>query len=183
MNITFSKLSFTFFSLPRNEQQLVLKRLYDFSPEVKFLFSTSLGFRGNPEVFIKKMMKETIEKVYRKGIPKEPNGKTINQILMNAKKAGVSHATLLNLEQLAYRGFMEFLHEYVGGPENFDDLACKQLNNYLELVLQIVDKSEKEKRIDELRFYLIEKYNMITDDKDEVFESVLGIPVNRPLRW
>ena len=179
MNPSFSKLNTIFFSLPKDEQQQVLKRLYYFSIETKMLFSTSLGFQEDPKVFINKMQHETISKVYRKGNPKEPNGKVVNQILVNAKKAGVSFDTLLNLEELAYRGFMEFLHEYGGGPESFDDQACKHIENYLKLVLQIKDEAKKDKLVEKLRLYIIKKDNMYTDDKDETFENITGIPINR----
>ena|SRR3989338_6327301 len=179
MNPSFSKLNTIFFSLPKDEQQQVLKRLYYFSIETKTLFSTSLGFQEDPKVFINKMQHETISKVYRKGNPKEPNGKVVNQILVNAKKAGVSFDTLLNLEELAYRGFMEFLHEYGGGPESFDDQACKHIENYLKLVLQIKDEAKKDKLVEKLRLYIIKKDNMYTDDKDETFENITGIPINR----
>lgn len=73
------------------------------------------------------------------------------------KKAGTSLDTLLNLEQLAYRGFMEYLHEYGGGPESFDDQACRHLEAYLRLVLQIKDGDEKDKLIEQLRLYIIKK--------------------------
>lgn len=129
------------------------------------------------------MKQETINKVYRKGIPQEPNGNKVNQILLQAKKAGLSLASQLELTQLAYRGFMEFLHEYGGGPESFDDLACKHITAYLKLVLSIQDKAEQENRIEELRIYLIKKNNMMTDDKDDIFETITGISVNRPSRY
>lgn len=179
MSSSFSKLSAIFFSLPKDKQQKILKRLYDFSTETKTLFSASLGFQEDPTIFVNRMRRETIDKVYRRGDPKEPNGKIVNQILSNAKRAGVSLDTLLNLEQLAYRGFMEYLHEYGGGPESFDDQVCRHLEAYLKLVLQIKDRDEKDKLIEQLRLYIIKKDNMYTDDKDETFERITGIPVNR----
>src|SRR3989338_7296487 len=165
MNPPFSKLKSIFFSLPQDKQQQIIKRLYDFSTETKTLFSVSLGFQEDPSIFINRMQRETVDKVYRKGIPKEPNGRKINRILSDAKKAGVSFNTVLNLEQLAYRGFMEFLHEYGGGPESFDHQACKHIENYLELVLQINSKAKKDELIEQLRLYIIKKDNMYTDDK------------------
>lgn len=179
MNPSFSKLSTIFFSQSKDKQQEILKHLYDFSKETKTLLTTSLGFQEDPTIFIDRMKRETIDRVYRKGIPKEPNGKIINQILTNAKKVGVSFETLLNLEQLAYRGFMEFLHEYGGGPKNFDNQACKHLEGYLKLVLQIKDKAKKDKLVEQLRLYILEKDNMYTNDKDETFESITGISIHR----
>lgn len=179
MNPSFSKLSTIFFSQPKNKQQFILKRLHDFSAETKTLLATSLGFQEDPVIFIDRMQKETIGKVYRKGTPKEPNGKIVNQILNNAKKTGVSFDTLLHLEQLAYQGFMEFLHEYGGGPESFDDQACKHLEGYLKLVLQIQDKARKDELLEKLRQYILKKDNMYTNDKDQTFENVTGIPINR----
>lgn len=179
MNPSFSKLSTIFFSQPKDKQQKILKRLYDFSKETKALLTTSLGFQEDSTIFINQMQRETIDRVYRKGIPKEPNGKIVNQILNNAKKAGVSLKTLLCLEQLAYRGFMEFLDEYGGGPESFDDQACKHLEGYLKLVLQIEDQTKKDELIEKLRLYILKKDNMLTDDKDETFENMTGTPINR----
>lgn len=179
MKPSFSELITIFFTLSRDKQKQILKQLYEFSKETKTLFSTSLGFSEDPAIFIDQMERETIGKVYRKGAPKEPNGKTINQILTNAKKAGVSPDTMLKLEQLAYRGFMEFLHEYGGGPESFDGQACRHIENYLKLVLQVQDKSKKRELIEKLRSYIVKKDNMYTDDKDEVFESLTGISINR----
>jgi hypothetical protein len=60
------------------------------------LFSTSLGFQDNPEIFLKRMSRETIDKIYRKGTPQTPNGRAINQTTINARKAGVSPNTLLD---------------------------------------------------------------------------------------
>ncbi len=183
MNQSFLKLCTIFFSLPRDRQQQVLKSLYNFSTEAKTLLATSLGFEEDPQIFVDEMRRETIDRVYRRGSTKLPNGRVINQILTNAKKAGASFNTLLDLEQLAYRGFMEFLDEYGGGPESFDDQACKHLGNYLKLVLQIKDKAKKDELIEQLRLYIIKKDNMYTDDKDETFESITGVSVNRPSRW
>lgn len=175
----FFKTKCCLFLLSKDKQRQILKRLYDFSIETKTLFSTSLGFQDDPTIFINQMRRETIDKVYRKGVPKEPNGRIINQILGNAKKARVSYETLLNMEQLAYRGFMEFLHEYGGEPESFDDQACRHLESYLKLLLQIKDKTKKDELIEQLRLYIIKKDNMYTDDKDEVFEDITGITISR----
>lgn len=179
MNPSFSKLSTIFFSLAKDKQEQIVKRLYDFSTETRTLLTTSLGLKEDPQIFIDKLKRETIDRVYRRGSPKLPNGRMVNQLLTHAKKAGVSFNTLLELEQLAYRGFMEFLDEYGGGPESFDDQACKHLGNYLTLVLQMKDKAKKDELIEQLRLYIIKKDNMYTDDKDETFESITGISVNR----
>lgn len=177
MTTPFSKLSATFFKFPKDKQKIILKSLHDFSAATKVLLSTSLGFPDDPEVFIKKMKRETIDKIYRKGTPQTPSSRTINQIISDAKKAGVSPTTMLDLELLAYRGFADYLHEFGGGPDNFDEQACNHLENYLTLLMSLTDKTKMAELIEQMRKYLKKHNNMITDDKYEVFESITGISV------
>ncbi|MBI5787325.1 MAG: hypothetical protein HZA78_00520 [Candidatus Schekmanbacteria bacterium] len=163
---------------PQGKEDL-FKEIYSFSKEMKlFLENRLLG--GKDDVFITAMEKETIGKVYKKGIPGTPNGKVVNSIIAKARKSLVSTWTLIKLEHLAYRGFIEFLNEYGGGPESFDDMACKHLEAYLNLVKsESKDQEEKYKIFQEVKKYLLDKNNMYTDSLDDVFESATGISVNR----
>ncbi len=84
---------------------------------------------------------------------------------------------LLELEQLAYRGFIEFLNEYGGGPDSFLDLGPKHLEAYLTLVKQNYPKDQMIDIFENVKKYLLKKDNMITDYNDETFEMVTGMRV------
>lgn len=127
----------------------------------------------------RKMERETIGKVYRKGIPGTPNGRIVNSIIGSAKKARAPFKVMMELEQLAYRGFIEFLHEYGGGPDSFDDLGPRHLEAYLELIKRYIPADEQEDQFLAVKKYLLTKDNMITDYIDEVFEAETGISMGR----
>lgn len=108
----------------------------------------------------------------------------LEYVLKNGiKRTATGNISLNNINELSKRfkngKALEFLDEYGGGPESFNNQACKHLEGYLRLVLQIEDKAKKEELIEQLWFYLIRKNNIYTDDKDETFENVAGISVNR----
>lgn len=166
----FNKLS------PIGKEEL-LKEIYDFSKDTRlFLENKLLG--GYDNTFIEQMEKETMD-IYRAGMPSENiNGKKVNEIIRKAKKSGVSVWTAMKLEQLAYRGFIEFLNEFGGGPENFDDMACRHLENYLKLVLEAVENKDEQNNIfNEVKNYLLKKDNMCVDFLYEVFYETTGIPI------
>ena len=170
-----------FNSLSPEEKETLLSDLYHFSTDTRlFLESRLLGTGGRE--FIQLMEKETIGKVYRKGMPGTPNGKKVNSIIVKAKKSRVALSVMLQLEKLAYCGFIEFLNEYGGGPENFDEMACEHVEAYLMLAKNHVENSTERNRIfEELKEYLIEKDNLFTDSLDDTYERVVGIKVNR--KW
>jgi len=86
----------------------------------------------------------------------------------------------LELEKLAYRGFIESLNKYGGGPDNFIDMGCEHLEAYLTLVKnEIKDKAKQKQLFLEVKKYLLAKDNMLTDYVDGVYEEVTGIPVER----
>ena len=126
------------------------------------------------------MEKETIGKVYKKGLPGVPNGVKISSIIAKAKKSGVGIDSLIKLEQLAYRGFIEFLNQYGGGPETFNGMADKHMENYLILVRDNV-KEEKERNniFQDIKEYLLKKDNMYTDSLDDIFKEISGVSVER----
>ena len=83
-------------------------------------------------------------------------------------------------EQLAYRGFIEYLNEFGGGPDNFDEMSCKHLEAYLSLIkTHMHDKNEQDSLFEEVRQYLKKLDNMITDYVDDTFEITTGVPVRR----
>ncbi len=156
-----------------------LQEIYNFSKDTKlFLENRLLG--GNDDVFIEAMEKETIGKIYKTEIPGTPNGVKVNSIIAKAKKSGVGIGALMKLEQLAYRGFIEFLNEFGGGPESFDAMADKHLENYLILVRDnIKDENEKNNIFQDIKEYFLKKRNMCRDTLDDTFEEITGIAVNR----
>lgn len=166
-----------FHSLPKTGQDSLLKDLYNFSNETRLLIQNRLIGQADFSDLIRKMERETIGKVYRKGIPGTPNGRTVNSIISAAKKARAPVSILMELEQLAYRGFIEFLDEYGGGPDSFLDLGPRHLEAYLLLVKDNFPEQEALDRFAEVKKYLLRKDNMITDYVDEAFESVTGIRV------
>lgn len=163
---------------PRKKEEL-LKEIYDFSKDTRlFLENKFLG--GYDNIFIEQMEKETIGKIYKAGIPGDIEGKKVNEIIQKAKKSGVSVWTITKLEQLAYRGFIEFLNEFGGGPENFEDMACRHLENYLKLVLETIENKDEQNNIfNEVKNYLLKKDNMCVDFLYEVFYETTGIPIGR----
>lgn len=169
-----------FRSLSEDEQEDILSDLYGFSNDVRLFFEGKLRLTADTKGLIREMERETVGKVYRKGTPAVPNGRAVNAIITRAKKAQVDLATLLTLEKLAYRGFIEFLNEYGGGPESFDNLSCKHLEAYLELIkTRIADPLEQKRLFEEVKKYLLSLENMITDYLDTVYENITGIPVER----
>jgi len=162
---------------PRGKEKL-LKEVYDFSKDTRlFLENKLLG--GYDNIFIGQMEKETIDNIYIAGMPSEDiNGRRVNEIIRKAKKSGVSVWTIMKLEQLAYRGFIEFLNEFGGGPENFEDMAGRHLENYLKLVLEAVEnKDEQDNIFNEVKNYLLKKDNMCVDFLYGVFYENTGIPI------
>jgi len=173
----FKKIKEKFNQLPQKEKDSFLQDIYNFSKDTKLLLENRL-LGGSDDVFIKAMKKETIGKVYKKGLPGTPNGVKVNSIIVKAKKSGVGVDSLMELEQLAYRGFIEFLNEYGGGPESFDEMSYRHLENYLILVCDnIKDENEKNNIFQDIKEYLLKKNNMYRDLIDDIFEEITGISV------
>lgn len=169
-----------FYAMPRKKQEELLTQLYSYSKDIKLFMDSRLGLSADTDSLVLEMERETIGKVYRKGTPATPNGKTVNAIIAKAQKAGVGFETMLELERSAYRGFTEFLNEYGGGPESFDEMACNHLEAYLLLVKRNIKDNQKQQIMyEEVRIYLRKLHNMITDYVDETFEEVTGILIGR----
>lgn len=173
----FKQIKEKFNQLSQQEKDNFLQEIYNFSKDTKlFLENRLLG--ENDDVFIKAMEKETIGKIYKTGMPGILNGVKVNSIIVKAKKSGVGIDALMKLEQLAYRGFIEFLNEYGGGPESFDAMADKHLKNYLILVCDnIKDENKKNNIFKDIKGYLLKKNNMYRDSLDDIFEEITGISV------
>jgi hypothetical protein len=175
---SFKKIKDKFNQLPQQEKDNFLHDLYNFSKDTK-LFMENRLLGGNDDVFIKAMEKETIGRVFKKGMPGTPNGVKVNRIIAKAKKSGVGINALMRLEQLAYRGFIEFLNEYGGGPESFDEMADRHLENYLILVRgNIKNEKERDNIFQDIKVYLLKKRNMYRDSLDNIFQEITGMPVS-----
>lgn len=176
----FREIKEKFSKLSKTEQEKMLSDIYNFSNDMKLFLENRFNQGKHDQEFIKKMKRETINKVYKDGISSEPNGKIINSIISKAKKSLVSTETLMELEKLAYRGFIESLNEYGGGPDSFEEMSCNHLENYLKLVkTEIRNKEKRDKIFEDVRKYLRKLDNMITDWLDQTFEDITGIYINR----
>lgn len=169
-----------FHELSEDQQNGLIRDLYNYSKDIKLFLESRLGLQADTEGLIDEMERETIGRIYKKGIPGTPSGKKVNDIISKAKKAHVPISVMLKLEQFAYRGFIEYLNEYGGGPDNFDEMACKHLKAYLILVkTHINHKNERDQLFEEVRIFLKKLNNMITDYVDDTFEITTGILVRR----
>ena len=174
-----------FHQLTKEKQDELLRDLYKMSPDTKaFLESRLLGTASNQQKYIKEMERETIGKIYRKGIPGDISGRAVNNIVSRARKAEVDLDTMLQLEWLAYRGFQEYLHQFGGGPETFDDMACNHLEAYLLLIRDgIKDKEGQKRRYVEAAQHIMSRDNMIIDYAEDAFDEVVGTPPGEAKNW
>lgn len=170
-----------FHNLSVKEQGLLLKDLYEFSKDVRlFLEGRLLGGDSVANEYIAQMEREAVGKVYREGIPGTPNGRIVNSIIGKAKKSYVGIRTMMELEKLAYHGFIEFLNKYGADSESFDEQACNHLGTYLRLTQDMQILADERSRIfQDVKKYLLDKNNMFTDMLDETYERVTGIRIDR----
>jgi hypothetical protein len=171
----FSSIKKEFFKLSAKEQEAVLRDLYQFSNDNKRLLEGKLLDGDIPaKEFIRQMEKETIAKVYKRGTPQTPNGKVVNSIISKAQKSNVGLHTMMILEEFAYRGFIEYLNEFGGGPESFDEQACNHLETYLKLTKENIVSPDREEIFQEVKNYLQKKDNMFTDTLYDTYHEVTG---------
>lgn len=167
---TYKDIKTLFRALSEDDKEKLFREIYDYSKDMKVFLEGALLGQSNGEAFLFEMEKETIGKVYRRGEPKTPNGKIVQFIIARAKKARVSKEIAMELEKLAYRGFIEFLNEYGGGPENFESLAANHLEEYLKLAGSEGEEN-RTRLFEEVKKYLQGKDNMCRDEIDDVFAS------------
>jgi hypothetical protein len=177
---TFREIKIQFNKLAQKKQEHLLKKIWNYSEDMKLFLSGQLLDNADERVFIEKMKKETYGKIKRKGAPGMLNGKTINSIITKAKRSNARISTLIELEKLAYQGFIDFLNEFGGGPDNYEDMAGKHLENCLELIKEnLDDEFERLEMFEKTRRFLVKRNNMITNHIDEVFEYTTKISVDR----
>jgi len=161
----------SFHSLGRVGQDRLLSEIYGLSKETRNLLESRLLHFVDEATLIKEMEKETLDKVFNGFHPGLPNGKKVNSIIARAKKLNASERTLMDLERIAFEGFVEFLNEFGGGPESFEQMACDHLEKYLQLVRKVYTNEEDYlKQVSEIRKYIQKKNNMYVDGLWEIFE-------------
>ena len=163
-----------FHELPKVGQDSLLRDLHRASTANALMIENRLLGKADFTDLVVRMERETIGKVYRKGIPGTIDGRKVNAIIAAAKKARADYGILMQLEQLAYRGFTEFLHEYGGGPDNYDDMGPAHLATYLQLAKDHLSAEETSEVYAEVRRYIQNKDNMIQDYNFDAYESVTG---------
>lgn len=165
-----------FHKLSSKEQEALLRDMYTFSKDTRlFLEGKLLEGDAAAQAFIRDMERETIGKIYRHGMPDVPKVAMVNSILSKAQKSDIGLNAMMTLEQLAYRGFIEFLNEFGGGPENFEEQACNHLEAYLRLVRESrLPQDGCERIYQEVKKYLHAKNNMITDTLFDTYYEVIG---------
>lgn len=164
-----------FHELPKSGQDSLLRDLYKLTTANALLIENRLLGQADFSDLVAKMERETIGKVYRRGDPGMIDGRKVNAIISAAKKARADYTVLMQLEKLAYRGFTEFLHEFGGGPDNYDDMGPAHLMAYLQLAKDNLDADDSTDIFEAVRAYISKKDNMIQDYNFDAFESVTGI--------
>lgn len=163
-----------FHELPKAGQDSLLRDLYRLTTANALMMENRLCGQADFSVLIARMERETIGKVYRKGIPGTIDGRKVNAIIREAKKARADFRTLMQLEKLAYRGFTEFLDEYGGGPDSYDDMGPAHLEAYLTLARDNLTTDERDVIYQEVKSYIQSKDNMTQDYNFDAFGSVTG---------
>lgn len=168
----------SFHALTRPQQNKLLAEIYGFSPQIREFLDSRLLHAVDGEALIDAMQKETLDKVFHSPNPRVPDGRSVRSIIARARKLGASDETMMELERLAFEGFIEFLNEYGGGPDSFDDMACSHLASYLRLARRVYeDEISYMDCTENIRRYLRKKRNMITDYVLDTFETVTGLPI------
>lgn len=167
-----------FHGLDRTQQDRFLSELYDFSQGVRELLESRLFDIVDGKALIDAMEKETLGKVFHRPLPRVPDGRKVRSIITRAKKLKANDETMMQLERLAFEGFVEFLNEYGAESESFDEMACKHLEAYLRLIRKIYkDDQCYMEHLETVRRYLQGKHNMITDFVFDTFKIETGAPV------
>lgn len=174
----FTNIKKAFHELDHKHQDQILRALHDSSKETRALLESRLLHAVDTEELIQAMRKETLDKVFRRPIPQTPDGRKIRAIIAQAKMLGAGKRTRMELERLAFMGFVDFMNEYGGGPDSFDGMAYDHLEAYLELLrVTLKDKGEQDACLEEMRSYLQKKRNMFTDDLYALFEERTGLSI------
>jgi len=173
---TFRDIKKEFFNLEIKEQEQLLKELYNFSKDTKQFLNTRL-MNDAQEAFIDEINKAT-DYYTHSGIPKEISPRKINSIISKAKKSKVNIKILEEMELIAFKAYIDFLNDFGGGPEIYEDKVYDHLKNYLELILNNLSNSDLDTKLDEIKNYLYKNQNMYYDHIWELFQDLTGIKVD-----
>ena len=173
---TFRDVKKKFFTLNIKEQEQLLKEIYNFSKDMKQFLNTRL-MHDSEEVFIDEIRKAT-DYYTRSGIPKEMSPRKINSILTKAKKSKVTLNTLEKMELIAFKAYMNFLNNFGGGPEIYEDKVYDHLKNYLELIVNTASNNDIDTKVDEIQTFLYANQNMYYDHIWELFHELTGMKVD-----
>lgn len=172
---TFRDIKKEFFNLSNKEQEQIFKEIYNFSKDMKQFLSTRL-MNDNEEAFVDELNKAT-DYYTRSGIPKDMSPRKINSIINKAKKSKVSAETLKEMELIAFKAYMNFLNDFGGGPDIYEDQVYDHLNNYIQLVLNNPSNENKDDEIVEMQYFLCQNQNMCYDYIWNLFKELTGIEV------
>ena len=164
-----------FFSLSKKEQETILKEIYGFSKDVKDFLNVRLLGEGE-EKFVEQIRKAT-ESSTPTGMPKIIKVTSVNSIINKAKKSNVKQETLCEMQWLAFDGYMTFLNDYGGGPDNFEDKVYDHLKAYLLILIEISSGQELEDELIGISDYLRKNTNMYCDHIWELYEELTGMEV------
>ena len=103
---------------------------------------------------------------------------TINSIISKAKKAKVDISILEKMEFIAFKAYIDFLNDFGGGPEIYEDKVYDHLKNYISLVLNSNTQKDIETKLKYIENYLLNNTNMCYDYLWELFEELTGVNLN-----
>ncbi len=167
---TLREIKKAFFALSNKEQETIVKEIYGFSKDIKEFLNVRLLGDGE-EKFIEQIKKAT-ESETSSGMLKMIKVTKVNSIISKAKKSNVKKETLCEIQWHAFDGYMTFLNDYGGGPDNFEDKVYDHLENYLLLLIEISNREDLEKKFLEVKEYIRQHDNMYNDHLQELYEEI-----------
>jgi len=160
-----------FFSLPKKEQEIILKEIYNFSKDVKEFINVRL-LRDGEDKFIEEIKKAT-ESSTSTGRSKMIKVTKVNSILSKAKKSKVTKETLCDMHWYAFDGYVTFLNYCGGGPDSYENKAYEHFENYLRLLVEISDDKQKlEEELLGVENYLNQHQDMYNDHLWKLYEDI-----------
>ena len=170
---TYKDIKKEFFNLSNKEQEQILKEIYNFSKDIKEFLNTRLT-SDNGESYIDEIKKAT-DYYTASGIPKDMSVRKINSVISKAKKAKVDVSIIEKMEYIAFKAYIDFLNDFGGGPEIYEDKVYDHLKNYILLVLKNSSQKDLDDKIYHLQGYLLNNTNMYYDHLWELFEELTNI--------
>ena len=170
---TYRDIKKEFFNLSTKEQEQILKEIYNFSKDVKEFLNTRLSSDSGGN-YIKEIEKAT-DYYTPSGIPKDMSVKKINSVISKAKKAKADISILEKMEFIAFKAYIDFLNDFGGGPEIYEDKVYDHLKNYISLVLKNDTQKDIETKLTYIENYLLNNTNMYYDHLWDLFEELAGM--------